>query len=65
MTEPAKQIDWPVLAHVRIAMHELMACQEQSLMGEPACLASLMDAQERIDLAITCTLQRARDTAEE
>ena len=45
-------MDWTLLAHIRITLSELQGCQSQILQEKRPCFASLVDARERLDMAI-------------
>jgi hypothetical protein len=58
------QLSWPVITHIRIALHELRYCQDLALQDNDICMASLIDAYDRIGLAIHKEKERIRsDTA--
>lgn len=58
-------MDWALLADIRIALSELKGCQSQVLQEKMVCFASLIDARERLDMAIEIVKKEMERAANE
>lgn len=60
MATTQDQLNWSLIVPVRLAIHDLQACQSQLFQNRQPCFAALVDARKRIDQAI----QRTKDEME-
>lgn len=49
------QLNWSLIVHIRLAIHDLQACQSQLFQSQVPCFAALIDARDRVDQAIQKT----------
>lgn len=63
--QSAHQLNGPTLAHVRLAIADLQACQALVLQGKPPSFSALLDAYGRIGLAIHRTKSEMEKAANE
>lgn len=64
MSADSPAISWPMLCRVRLAIHDLQACQSLVLQGRQVCFAALVDAQEMVREAIELAKQEMKGTAQ-
>lgn len=61
---PEPSICWPMLCRLRLAIHDLQACQSLVLQGKPACFAALVDAHALIKEAKELAMQQMQEAAQ-
>jgi hypothetical protein len=53
-----------MLCRLRLAIHDLQACQSLVLQGKPACFAALVDAHALIKEAKELAMQQMQEAAQ-